>query len=182
MLELSGKWMDPILYDILNDGTRKYLGGMDQTPYDILGPASRGDYGKLQQQQQCIGWDNLIRGKYSKLWRSIQRKYTTKQRVAMEEHSKSITSHNTVEPIPLRWNQSVNQPVQSVCQPVSLQNRPNQPVDQPTTQPVDQSMHQPTQQQEIQPENQPAPTHIMDQPTNQTEIQRMNQQENQPGN
>ena len=85
----------------------------------------------------------------------------------MEEHSKSITSHNTVEPIPLRWNQSVNQPVQSVCQPVNLQNRPNQPVDQLTTQPVDQSMHQPAQQQEIQPENQPAPTHIMDRPTNQ---------------
>ena len=32
VLELSGKWMDPILYDILNDGTRKYLGGWPKHP------------------------------------------------------------------------------------------------------------------------------------------------------
>ena len=70
--------MDPVLHDILRDGIQKYLGGEEQTRYVVNDPEDCG-YGRLQENQTAIGCDNLIRGKYSKHWRRIQRNYEQKQ-------------------------------------------------------------------------------------------------------
>ena len=42
--------LDPYLYDMLNNGVRKYLGGPKQTPHDEHELANERNYDKLQQQ------------------------------------------------------------------------------------------------------------------------------------
>lgn len=65
-IDRLGKEMDPLLNDILRDRLEKHLGGYDQTVYDRDSPRNSGQYWHLQQNQQDIGRDNLIWGKYSK--------------------------------------------------------------------------------------------------------------------
>ena len=80
-----GTEIDPILHDILRDGVGKYIGGNDQTLYDEDGPANSKQYFHLQQtQQDIIGWDNLIRGKFSKHWQLIQREFTQTRKNYMQ--------------------------------------------------------------------------------------------------
>ena len=38
------------------------------------------DYWKLQKNQQAIGWDNLLRGEFSKDWRKLQHIYKQKKK------------------------------------------------------------------------------------------------------
>ena len=73
--------LDPVLHDILNDGVRQHVGKKKYTIYDEHGSGNKGDYKRLQEEQKAIGWDNLLRGKYSKYWRSIQKRYASKQKV-----------------------------------------------------------------------------------------------------
>ena len=82
--------MDPVLLEILLDGVTKYLTGTRQTKY-IVGSSRKQqtdywdrirqvtgqetmtneehDYWQLQRNQEAIGWDNLLRGKFAKNWR-----------------------------------------------------------------------------------------------------------------
>ena len=68
-----GKEMDPRLHNILRDGINKYLKGEEQTVYKTPG---KEEYHQLQTDQNKIGWDNLIRGKFSKHWRIHTEKQT----------------------------------------------------------------------------------------------------------
>ena len=70
--------LDPTLHDILRDGIGKYLGGKEQTTYKVEDPDGIG-YCVLQKNQAETGWNNLIRGKFSKHWRILEQKYTKKQ-------------------------------------------------------------------------------------------------------
>ena len=83
--------MDPVLHDILLDGITKYLNGTRQTKYivsskrkpkkdycdcihQVIGESERttkfkdntDEYWQLQWNQEVIGWDNLLQGKFVK--------------------------------------------------------------------------------------------------------------------
>ena len=83
--------MDPVLLYILLDGVTKYLTGTRQTKYIVsnskkqqtdywnhihqaTGQQKRTtegeehDYWQLQRNQEAIGWDNLLRGKFAEDW------------------------------------------------------------------------------------------------------------------
>ena len=70
-----------MLHDILNEGIRQFVGKKKYSIYDENGRGNVGEYKRLQEEQKAIGWDNLLRGKYSKLWRTLQKRYTHKQKV-----------------------------------------------------------------------------------------------------
>ena len=94
-----GKEMDPVLLDILLDGVTKYLTGTRQTKYivgsnktkrpdywdkirEVNGDTPENkehDYWQLQRNQDAIGWDNLLRGKFAKDWRKLNGEYNRKQ-------------------------------------------------------------------------------------------------------
>jgi hypothetical protein len=68
---------DPILLDILRDGTTRWLQQLptiDPTDY----PAS---YHALIRSQSSIGWSHLFRGRWSILWRRHHTEYVTRQAV-----------------------------------------------------------------------------------------------------
>ena len=81
-----GKEMDPRLHDILRDGLSKYFNGEEQTAYKTPGTKI---YHQLQTNQRDIGWDNLIRGKFSKHWRIHQQEFTQENK-----HTKRIQDMN----------------------------------------------------------------------------------------
>ena len=64
------------------------MGKKQYSIYDENGRGNEGEYKRSQEEQKAIGWDNLLRGKYSKHWRSIQKRYAYKQKVEkqQEEH------------------------------------------------------------------------------------------------
>ena len=82
-----GKEMDSVLHDILRDGVAKYIGGKEQTIYNIDG-TNINNYWQLRKNQQEIGWDNLFQGKLSKDWRKLQHNYKQK----MKDIQKNISS------------------------------------------------------------------------------------------
>ena len=47
----------------------------------IRGMKDMGIYKNLRDEQIVIGWDNLLRGKFSKEWRKQQKAYKTRQRL-----------------------------------------------------------------------------------------------------
>ena len=67
--------LDPVLHNILNKGIRQYVGKKKYPIYDENGRGIGGDYKQLQEEQKVIGWDNLLRGKYLKLWRTLQKRH-----------------------------------------------------------------------------------------------------------
>lgn len=101
LISLSPK-MDPVLHDILRDGMHKYLNGHEQTFYAVDYPAERG-YRRLQESQRAIGWNNLLRGKYSTHWRRIQRRYK-------QDQSSTRTSQPQSEPSPQSTKLKPNRP------------------------------------------------------------------------
>ena len=104
--------MDPVLLEILLDGVTKYLTGTRQTKYVVGSKGKRkpdywdrirtvrGDtpaneeheYWQLQSNQEAIGWDNLLRGKFAKDWRKLNGEYNRKQREIEERTAKGTHS------------------------------------------------------------------------------------------
>ena len=101
--------MDPVLLEILLDGVTKYLTGTRQTKY-IVGsnrkpkpdywdricqaagktPANEEhEYWQLQRNQEAIRWDNLLRGKFAKDWRKLNRVYNSKLKEIQEKTEKA---------------------------------------------------------------------------------------------
>ena len=52
---------------------------------------------KLQEEQTAIGRDNLLRGKYSKLWRSLQKRYANKQKVEKQQEEQRRQDEDNIE-------------------------------------------------------------------------------------
>jgi hypothetical protein len=75
--------VDPVLCDILQEGLMSYFLGenMTNTMLRIRGQAGMGRYDLLIDEQLLIGWDNLIRGKFSKQWKIQQKAYMTRKRL-----------------------------------------------------------------------------------------------------
>ena len=87
--------MEPFLFEIFLDGVTKYLTGTRNLKY-ILGASRKQqpdywdiirqatgqqektkadkeyDYWVLQRNQEVLGWDSLLRGKFAKDWRKLK--------------------------------------------------------------------------------------------------------------
>ena len=101
--------MDPVLLEILLDGVMKYLSGTEQTKYVVGSKGKKkpdywdrirtvnGDtpgnkehkYWQLQRNQDAIGWDHLLRGKFAKDWRKLNGVYNRKLKETQEETAKT---------------------------------------------------------------------------------------------
>ena len=116
VIKRLGKEMDPVLLEILLDGVTKYLTVTRQTKY-IVGSNGKKkpdywdkirqvngdtpenkehDYWQLQRNQDAIGWDNLLRGKFAIDWRKLNGEYNRKQN---EHQQKTVQSHRAQEEI-----------------------------------------------------------------------------------
>ena len=101
--------MDPVLLGILLDGVTKCLTGIRQTKY-IVGSNRKQkpdywdricqatgktqaneehEYWELQRNQEAIGWDNLLRGKFAKDWRKLNGVYNRKLKEIQEKTEKA---------------------------------------------------------------------------------------------
>ena len=54
------------------------------------------DYWQLQRNQETVGWDNLLRGKFAKDWRILNGEYNRKQN---ENEQETLQSHKAQEEI-----------------------------------------------------------------------------------
>jgi ribonuclease HI len=75
--------VDPVLCDILKEGLTSYFMGecTTTTMLRIRGQEWMNRYSLLIDEQLVIGWDNLLRGKFSKQWKIQQKSYITRRRL-----------------------------------------------------------------------------------------------------
>jgi hypothetical protein len=75
--------IDPRLYDILQEGLLTYFKGESVTNamLRIRGQEGCRIYYLLIDEQTVIGWDNLLRGKFSKQWKIQQEAYVTRRKL-----------------------------------------------------------------------------------------------------
>jgi hypothetical protein len=82
-INLMRNRIDPRLCDILQEGLLTYFKGESVTNamLRIRGQEGYGIYELLIDKQTVIGWDNLLRGKFSKQWKIQQKAYVTRRKL-----------------------------------------------------------------------------------------------------
>jgi hypothetical protein len=75
--------VDIKLCDILQEGLMTYFKGecMTSAMLRIRGEEGMEMYGPLIEEQLVIGWDNILRGKFSKQWKIQQKAYKKRIRL-----------------------------------------------------------------------------------------------------
>jgi len=75
--------VDPKLCDILKEGLLAYFKGdsISNTMFRLRGTEGHERHDLLIDEQLIIGWDNLLRGKFSTQWKIQQKAYTNRQRL-----------------------------------------------------------------------------------------------------
>ena len=77
------KGMCPTLYYLFSNSILNYINGHDRSmashPMIAHDPSTLDEYKTLLTQQARLGWDHLLRGKLSVLWRVYQRQYERQQ-------------------------------------------------------------------------------------------------------
>jgi hypothetical protein len=75
--------IDPNLCDILQEGIMTYFKGESTTTtmLRLRGQEGMDRYSLLIDQQTVIGWDNLLRGKFSQQWKIQQKAYTVRRKL-----------------------------------------------------------------------------------------------------
>jgi hypothetical protein len=75
--------IDPRLCDILQEGLLTYLNGesVSNAMIRLRGQDGYERYDLLIDEQTVIGWDNLLRGKFSKHWKIQQKSYVTRRKL-----------------------------------------------------------------------------------------------------
>jgi hypothetical protein len=75
--------VDPRLCDILQEGIMTYFKGESTTTnmLRLRGQEGMERYNLLIDQQTVIGWDNLLRGKFSKQWKIQQKAYIVRRKL-----------------------------------------------------------------------------------------------------
>jgi hypothetical protein len=74
--------VDPILCDILQEGLMTYFKGESITNamLQTRGTLGKDNYSLLINEQMIIGWDNILRGKFTKQWKIQQQQaYITRR-------------------------------------------------------------------------------------------------------
>jgi hypothetical protein len=81
--KLQNNRVDTNLCNILQEGLLTYFKReyMTNTMLRIRGKKGMENYSLLIDKQLVIGWDNLLRGKFSKQWRIQQKSYTNRIRL-----------------------------------------------------------------------------------------------------
>jgi hypothetical protein len=74
---------DPILCNILQEGLLTYFNSesVSTTMIRIRRQEEYERYDLLIDEQTVVGWDNLLRGNFSKQWKIQQKSYTTRQKL-----------------------------------------------------------------------------------------------------
>jgi hypothetical protein len=82
-ITLMRNCIDPRLCDILQEGLLMYFNGdsVSAAMIRIRGQEGYERYDLLIDEQTVIGWDNLLRGKFSKQWKIQQKAYTTRRKL-----------------------------------------------------------------------------------------------------
>jgi hypothetical protein len=82
-INLMRNRVDPRLCDILQEGLLTYFKGESVTNAMlwIREQEGYGRYDLLIDEQTVIGWDNLLRGKFSKQWKQQQQAYTIRRKL-----------------------------------------------------------------------------------------------------
>jgi hypothetical protein len=75
--------IDPRLCDILQEGLLSYFNGesVSNAMIRIRGQEGYKRYDLLIDEQTVIGWDNLLRGKFSTQWKIQQKAYKTRRKL-----------------------------------------------------------------------------------------------------
>jgi hypothetical protein len=74
--------VDPTLCDILQEGLMTYFKGESvTTAMRRIQQAGHERYELLIEEQLLIGWDNILRGKFSKQWKIQQQAYVTRKKL-----------------------------------------------------------------------------------------------------
>jgi hypothetical protein len=75
--------VDPRLCDILQEGIMTYFRGETTTTnmLRLRGQEGMERYDLLIDEQTVIGWDNLLRGKFTKQWKIQQKAYTVRRKL-----------------------------------------------------------------------------------------------------
>jgi hypothetical protein len=76
--------VDPLLCDIMKEGLLTYFKGESVTNamFRLRGQPTYKRYKLLIDQQMLIGWDNLLRGKFSKQWKIHQQSYLNRKKLS----------------------------------------------------------------------------------------------------
>jgi hypothetical protein len=76
--------IDPRMCDILQEGLSTYFNGesVSNAMLRIRGQEGYERYDLLIDEQTVIGWDNLLRGKFSKQWKIQQKSYVTRRKLS----------------------------------------------------------------------------------------------------
>jgi hypothetical protein len=82
-INLMQNCIDPRLCDILQEGLLTYFNreSVTTTMLRIRGQEGYERYDLLIGKQTAIGWDNLLRGKFSKQWKIQQKEYVTRRKL-----------------------------------------------------------------------------------------------------
>jgi hypothetical protein len=82
-INLMRNRVDPRLCNILQEGLLTYFNGESVTNamLRIREQEGYGRYDLLIEEQTVIGWDNLLRGKFSKQWKIQQKAYVTRRKL-----------------------------------------------------------------------------------------------------
>ena len=82
-INLLENTVDQKLCDILREGLMTYFNGesVSATMLRLRGQDDMGRYKLLIDEQMVIGWDNLLRGKFSKQWRIQQKAFIFKRKM-----------------------------------------------------------------------------------------------------
>jgi S-adenosylmethionine:tRNA-ribosyltransferase-isomerase (queuine synthetase) len=75
--------IDPRICDILQEGLLTYFNreSVTNAMLKIRGQEGYERYDLLIDKQTVIGWDNLLRGKFSKQWKIQQKAYVTRRKL-----------------------------------------------------------------------------------------------------
>ena len=99
-INLLRNMVNPKLCDILREGLMTYFNG-ESVSTVILRLRGQENMDKryrlLIDEQVVIGWDNLLRGKFSKQWRIQQKAYTTRRKIETQgsrKHGQKVQAIN----------------------------------------------------------------------------------------
>ena len=73
------------------------MGKKQYSIHDENGSGNKSEYKRLQEEQKAIGWDNLLRGKYSKHWRTIQKRYANQQKVKRQQEEQQQSEEDNIK-------------------------------------------------------------------------------------
>ena len=101
-INLLENTVDPRLCDIMREGLMTYFNGesVSAAMLQIRGQDDMERYNLLIDEQVVIGWDNLLRGKFSKQWKLQQKPFISRNKCWIQER---IQKYRGIRNNKLQW-------------------------------------------------------------------------------